>query len=439
VRRRSAAHGTVEVYGAEPPGVFRCATGSPQERLSPIMNVRRSAAVLAAVGVLAAAAPATAADPSPSPKVTVPSGLYGKADPTYDGVWRQSLTLIAQRTLGYRPATEAVDWLTGQQCANGAFAAFRAAPAKACDGKVVPDTNSTAAAVQALQAAGGRGAAVGKAVAWLKSVQNKDGGWGYNAGGPSDTNSTSVVIGALAAVGTNPADVRKSGRSPYDALPGWVIPCGQDGGGALAFQPDKKGKLLANADATAAGVLGALGKGFAVTAGKAPAKAGCVEADHPAPAQVADNAGAYLASAVARTGHLKSTLAGAEDQPDFGNTADTVVALAADGRTGQAKKAYAWLEKNATQWAAQSGPAAYAQLILAAHAVGAQPGDFGGTSLVDSLDAQGPAPHMEKSAGHGTKASDDDSGTGVWWIVGVGLVAGIGIGFLLSGRKKRQQ
>ncbi|MGW3462318.1 prenyltransferase/squalene oxidase repeat-containing protein, partial [Streptomyces olivaceoviridis] len=61
------------------------------------MNVRRSAAALAAVGVLAAAAPATAAEPSPSPKATVPSGLYGKGDPTYDGVWRQSLTLLAQR------------------------------------------------------------------------------------------------------------------------------------------------------------------------------------------------------------------------------------------------------------------------------------------------------------------------------------------------------
>jgi hypothetical protein len=404
------------------------------------MNVRRSAAALAAVGVLAAAAPATAADPSPTPsaKVTVPAGLYGKADPTYDGVWRQSLTLLAQRTLGYRPATEAVDWLTGQQCANGAFAAFRAAPAKACDSTVQPDTNSTAAAVQALHAVGGRGGAAGKAVDWLKSVQNKDGGWGYYPGGPSDTNSTSVVIGALAAAGTDPADVRTAGKSPYDALPGWSIPCDQDGGGALAFQPDKKGKLLPNADATAAGLLGALGKGFVTKAGQAPAKDACAQAGRLTPAQVADNAGAYLASAVAKTGHLRSTLPGAKAQPDFGNTADAVVALAADGRTEQAKKAYAWLEKNAGPWATQSGPAAYAQLIFAAHAVGAQPGDFGGTSLVRSLNAQGPAPRMEPLAKDKPQVSDDDTNTGVWWIVGVGLVAGIGIGFLLSGRKKRQ-
>ncbi|MEU9480645.1 prenyltransferase/squalene oxidase repeat-containing protein [Streptomyces sp. NPDC048191] len=406
------------------------------------MNVRRSAAALAAVGVLAAAAPATAAgqSPSPSAKVAVPAGLYGKSDPTYDGVWRQSLTLTAQRTLGYRPATKAVDWLAGQQCANGAFAAFRATPAKACDGKVMVDTNSTAAAVQALHAVGGHDAEVRKALVWLTTVQNKDGGWGYAPGGASDTNSTSVVVGAFAAVGQDPAKVHTGSRTPYDLLAALSVPCGQDGGGALAYQPDKKGKLAANADATAAGVLGALGKGFVAGPGKAPAKDGCAGAGHLSPAQVADNAGAYLAAAVAKTGHLRSTLPGAKDQPDFGNTADTVVALAADGRSEQAKKTYDWLEKNAGPWAVQSGPAAYAQLILAAHAVGAQPGDFGGTSLVRSLNELGPAPRMD-SAAHGTgksEKSDSGSNLGVWWFVGVCLVAGIGVGFLLSGRKKRQ-
>ncbi|MFI9241532.1 prenyltransferase/squalene oxidase repeat-containing protein [Streptomyces sp. NPDC053086] len=401
------------------------------------MNVRRSAAALAAVGVLAAAAPATAAGPSPSPKVTVPSGLYGKGDPTYDAVWRQSLTLLAQRTLGYRPATEAVDWLTGQQCANGSFTAFRAAPAKPCDAKAKADTNSTAAAVQALAATGGHGGAVTKAVNWLKSVQNEDGGWSYYPGDPSDTNSTSVVIGALSAAGSDPADVRKSGKSPYDALPAWSIPCDQDGGGALAYQPDKKSELRANADATAAGLLGALGKGFVAEAGKAPAKDACAGAGHLTREQVADNAGAYLAAVVTKTGHLQSTLPGAKDQPDFGNTADAVVALAADGRTEPAKKAYAWLEKNAGQWATQSGPAAYAQLILAAHAIGEQPGDFDGTSLVSSLNALGPAPHMD-SGEHKAASEKEDSTAGVWWTVGVCLVAGIGIGFLISGRKKRQ-
>jgi hypothetical protein len=289
--------------------------------------------------------------------------------------------------------------------------------------------------VQALAATDGHGIAAGKAVTWLKSVQNKDGGWGYYPGDPSDTNSTAVVIGALTATGIDPATVRKAGKSPYDALPTWSVPCDQDGGGALAYQPDKKGRLLANADATAAGLLGALGKGLVTGAGKAPAQDTCVKAT--GRTQVADNAGAYLAAAVAKTGHLTSALPGAKDQPDVGNTADAVVALAADGRTGPARKAYAWLEKNAGPWAAQNGPAAYAQLIFAAHALGEQPGDFAGTSLVRSLNALGPAPRMDTAAEHEQK-SDNGSKAGVWWIVGVGLVAGIGIGFLLSGWKKRQ-
>lgn len=147
------------------------------------MNVRRSAAVLAAAVAIGTATPAVAASPSPSP--SLPSGLYGSSDPTYDGVWRQSLALIALHRVDVEPAQAAVDWLAGQQCANGAFPAFRADPTKACDAKVMVDTNSTAAAVQALSASGAHDTAVGKAVTWLKSVQNKDGGWGYTPAEPA--------------------------------------------------------------------------------------------------------------------------------------------------------------------------------------------------------------------------------------------------------------
>ncbi|MFE6987722.1 prenyltransferase/squalene oxidase repeat-containing protein, partial [Streptomyces pharetrae] len=199
------------------------------------MNFRRSAAALAAAAVIGVVATpvAQAADPSPSatPSVAIPSGLYGSGDPTYDGVWRQSLALLAQDAVGVRPAGQAVDWLTGQQCANGAFASFRADTATACDARTMLDTNATSAAVQALAALGGHDAVTGKAVGWLKSVQNKDGGWGFGAGSPSDANSTSIVIGALAAVGEKPAEVRKGGKSPFDALLGLALPCdGKDGG-----------------------------------------------------------------------------------------------------------------------------------------------------------------------------------------------------------------
>ncbi|MFF4755635.1 prenyltransferase/squalene oxidase repeat-containing protein [Streptomyces sp. NPDC002514] len=414
------------------------------------MNVRRSAAVLAAVGVLAAASPALAASPSPSPSTVLPSGLYGDADPKFDGVWRQSLALLAQRTVSVTPAAKAVDWLAGQQCADGAFAAFRADPGRACDAKVPVDTNSTAAAVQALTATGGHDSAVGKAVTWLKSVQNKDGGWGYAPGGASDANSTGVVVGALAAAGERPAAVVKDGRSPYDALLALALPCSGDDAGAFAYQPDKKGALTANADATAAAVLGVLGAGLAAkAAGAGDASSGapgtsCAATGKPTPEQAAADGAAYLTRAVTEDGHLTSALAGAPEQPDYGNTADAVVALAAQGGPDRAAKPLAWLEKNAAAWAKQSGPAAYAQLIFAAHATGTDPRDFGGTDLVRALGATGPAPQAagQATSGDGSDPSDrkDDggSGTSVWWIIGTGLVAGVGIGFLLSGRRKQQ-
>ncbi|MGW7380041.1 prenyltransferase/squalene oxidase repeat-containing protein [Streptomyces sp. NPDC054794] len=404
------------------------------------MNVRRSAAALAVIAVIGAATPA-AADPSPSASAALPSGLYGSTDPKYDGVWRQSLALIAQRAVGETPSGKAVDWLTEQQCSNGAFAAYRADTSKPCEGNVAFDTNATAAAAQALMAVHDHDGQARSAVSWLKGQQNKDGGWGYTSPGPSDTNSTGVVIGALAAVGDHPSVLRGEGKSPYDLLAKMSLPCDAQAGGALAYQPDKKGKLVANADATAAGVLGALGKGFVVTAAKRPADYGkCAEGKSLTPRGVSGNGAAYLAVTMLRNGnHLTSVLPGAKDQPDYGNTADAVVALAARGWTEEARKPYAWLEKNSAQWAKQGGPAAYAELILAAHAMGEDPRNFGGTDLVRELNATGPAPQTAKRAAEPAKKAEHDSGTNVWWIVGTGLVAGIGIGFLLSGRRKKQQ
>ncbi|MFJ9019072.1 prenyltransferase/squalene oxidase repeat-containing protein [Streptomyces sp. NPDC102259] len=415
------------------------------------MNIRRSAAALAAATVvLGVAVPAVAATPSPTPtpSVAISDGLYGTTDPTYDGVWRQSLALLAQRTTGVTPADRAVAWLTGQQCANGAFAAFRADTAKACDAKLMVDTNSTAAAVQALAALGGHQAETEKAVTWLKSVQNADGGWSYTPGGASDANSTSVVAGAMAAAGQQPAQVKKAGKSSYDALVKLSIRCDDDAeGGAFAYQPDKKGGLAANADATAAGVLGALGKGFVTKAGTAPKDGyACGNSPEPlTPFELARNGSAYLAQSVQEAGYLKSALPGAEDQPDYGNTADAVVALAAQGWTKFAKKPLGWLEQNSAAWAKQSGPAAYAQLIFAAHAMGADPRHFGGADLVAQLNATGPAPQAATKATDqaadtdADKKDDSDSGYGVWWIVGVFLVVGIGIGFLISGRGRKRQ
>ncbi|MDI3389665.1 terpene cyclase/mutase family protein [Streptomyces sp. B-S-A8] len=404
------------------------------------MNVRRSAAAAAATALLlGAAVPAAhAADtPSPDSSADLPSGLYGDKDPKFDGVFRQSYALLAQDTVGVKPARKAVDWLTRQQCNSGGFAAFRADPSEPCDAKTQVDSNSTAAAVQALSALGGQDTTVKKAVGWLKSVQNQDGGWGYNPGLPSDANSTGIVVGALVAAGEKPAEVKsQQGKSAHDALPKLALGCGKGEDGAFGLADMKTGKLAANADATAAGVLGSLDQGLVVKPAEKPAEpAKC--ADPKDVAQAARNGAAYLAAELAENDHLTSALPGSENQPDYGNTADAVVALAAAGLGDQAKQSTDWLQKHAAKWAKDNGPAAYAQLIFAAHATGTNPADFGATDLVRSLNATGPAPQQEDAAAEEKK--DEDGGLSPWWVIGVFFIASVGFGFLLSGRNKKNQ
>ncbi|WP_338676363.1 prenyltransferase/squalene oxidase repeat-containing protein [Streptomyces sp. SCSIO 30461] len=418
------------------------------------MTVRRSAAALAAVSAVfcgaIAGSPAAMAAPSPSPAPALPDGLYGAADPTYDGVWRQSLAFLAQDAVKTVPSDKSVSWLTGQQCANGAFASYRADAAKPCDAKTMLDSNATAAALQALTALGEHEEQVDKGVAWLKSVQNEDGGWGYNPGFPSDANSTAIVIGALAAADAQPADVKSAkGKSPYDSLVSFAIPCtDKTSGGAFAYQPDKSGKLIANGDATAAAVLGGLGRGMIVDGPEPGGAPKCVGTDPATPEQSARNGAAYLATALAKTGHLDSApMPGAADpapQPDFGNTADAVVALSAAGHKDKAAASITWLEKNSAAWAKTGGPAAYAQLVLAAKAYGADPRQFGGADLVDLLNATGPAPAATSAPAPAADTENEKEtvggdNAGIWWIVGAGLAAGVGAGFLISGRRKNKQ
>ncbi|MFE8937429.1 prenyltransferase/squalene oxidase repeat-containing protein [Streptomyces sp. NPDC007872] len=412
---------------------------------------RAAAAALAAVAALGTGAAGQAsAAPSPTPTTgKLPAGLYGTKDPAYDGVWRQSLAFLAQRATGYQPSDQAVEWLLGQQCDDGSFPSYRADAAKPCDAKTMRDTNATAVAVQALGAVRRQSAtpekadqAVKEGTAWLKTVQNKDGGWGYSPGGASDANSTSVIVGALAATGTRPtAFTSAEGRTPYDALLAFALPCtDKEGPGAFAYQPDKAGKLFANADATAAATLAGLGKSVVATKASPEQAPACADLSKPTPERAALNGASYLAKALAKTHHLvQPPMPGAADtaeQPDFGNTADAVVALSAAGAAKAAMPALEWLEENSAAWAKENGPAAYAQLVLAARATETDPRKFGSVDLVEQLNAAGPAPKSPDTSASSTTSDDEDSGFDLWWIIGIGTVVGVGIGFLLSGRKK---
>lgn len=250
------------------------------------MNPRRSALALTGAAVLVAAVPATAAA-SPAHGAVPPGhaaapaaadvqaqgangadeGLFGEGDPAADGVWRQSVALLAQDAAGYTPANSAVAWLLDQQCEDGSFLTHRPNPDEPCADVTAADTNATALATQALVALGGHDEAAARAVTWLRSVQNEDGGWSYNPGGATDANSTAVVVGALATAGEDPDEVRRDGASPHDALAGLQLGCDADEAdrGAFAWQPDEdSGDLHGSPMATADAVLAGYGSGLVV-------------------------------------------------------------------------------------------------------------------------------------------------------------------------------
>lgn len=165
------------------------------------------------------------------------SGLFGTADPTFDGTFRQGLALTAlsaARVPASRPAVvSAIGWLRGQQCANGLWESYRTDTSVACPAADPatfsgPDTNSTSLAAQGL-ASYQQFPQRSRLLAALHAVQNGDGGFGYLAasGQSSDPDSTALSIQTILAEGGNPADPswRRSTGDPDSALAGFQLGC----------------------------------------------------------------------------------------------------------------------------------------------------------------------------------------------------------------------
>jgi hypothetical protein len=103
--------------------------------------------------------------------------------------------ILALRQSGRAVPRSLVSYVLASQARGGGFPWLRGA---------APDSNDTAAAVQALRAAGISGRAVTRAIAYVRSLQAPDGGFRLVAGRASDAQSTALVIQAFVAARVKP-------------------------------------------------------------------------------------------------------------------------------------------------------------------------------------------------------------------------------------------
>jgi uncharacterized membrane protein len=94
-------------------------------------------------------------------------------------------------------------WLADQQNADGGFSFLTKGLAS--------DVDDTAAALQALAALGGHTSALRRAAAYIRGVQNTDGGLPQQRGGSSNAQSTAWAIQGLVAAGVPLGAVRRNG------------------------------------------------------------------------------------------------------------------------------------------------------------------------------------------------------------------------------------
>jgi LPXTG-motif cell wall-anchored protein len=374
----------------EPPSLLE----TQRHRAGSALRTLAACAVGAVAGATLLASTAVAAPLAPTAGTAAPIaivaptnvGLFGAQDPTYDGVYRQSLAILGLLDTGHLPDNPAVEWLLRQQCSDGAFTAYRANTSVACKPSA-EDENATAIAIQALVALV---KPTTTAVAALKHFQLANGGFYDNtAFGPaaSDANSTGLALSALAAAGVNPATVTsKTGKTADDYLRSLQIACtATTGAGAYDFQGEAT--LHANDYATVQALLGELGKAFPLSptppTGSVPAcPTNVVDA-----ATSAAAASSYLAARLAVTkGAIPSAFGSGTD---WTTTANAVIDLkAADAGTTAIAPALTALQAGAKAYVKTAGafaPGPLATLLMVAHVTSADPDAFGGVGLATAL------------------------------------------------------
>jgi hypothetical protein len=108
-----------------------------------------------------------------------------------EAIW----SILALRQSGRAPPKTLVTYVLRAQAKNGGFPWYRG-------GK--PDSNDTAAAIEALAAAGVPGKPITRALAYLRTQQAEGGGFRLTTGRAPDAQSTAFVIQAFVAARTTP-------------------------------------------------------------------------------------------------------------------------------------------------------------------------------------------------------------------------------------------
>jgi len=359
--------------------MLRRPTIIPTITLTTLLSVALSAitSLIGSTSLVLAQAPSAQA-------ATADAGLFGSADPTYDGAFRQSVALLGLAAVEVPAPRPAVDWLEAQQCLDGAFEAYRISIRTSCRQPDVanfagPDSNSTALAAMALRAQG-RPAQAQRAVDALIRAQNPDGGWGYILTAPSEANSTGLVLSALSGVpGQRASSARQRARA---FIATQQVTCTQPGDFGLRFPPGP----MANALASGQALIGIASRSVPF---QPPARYGSL-AGTTCTSSMKAKVSAYLDELLVRTkGRIPSSVDAAD--VDWNATASAVIGLGAAGlgRAG-VKAGLAALQGTVAEYGFAEGspaPAALGALLLVADITGSDPRAFGSprTDVVASL------------------------------------------------------
>jgi prenyltransferase beta subunit len=294
-------------------------------------------------------------------------GCAGKGNYAYaTSTFSQALGLIAQLRAGDTAnATDAVTYLEGLQNAAGAW------PTLTPNTGGGSDVDSTAMAAMALALLGDDGtasAAVTKAVDWIATQQETDGGFPGTSG--DSTNSAALAIQGLTLAGSKYQDQIDRAKT---FLAGQQ---NSDGGFNAASQQGS------DVRASTQVVSGLVGTSFGTLS------------DNIAPAATADRpaAAAYLTGQLVDGTHLNFADG---STPNYGGTADLAMALAAaGGQDATLVKVVTYLRAHVADYADPAGatasfPGPYsgsaAKLALLAEITGQDPSAFGGFDLVAAL------------------------------------------------------